>query len=532
MPRVSRPAALGAALAVVALIAAGGVLFVRNSAGAAEPLKGSRVSDADLRILATVARSCPMLTPARLAGQIQVASNFGDRPVPAMSAGGAAGVAALTPEVWKRWAPWPGATPADRPAGITALAHEMCQLAGQARVVKVHGDAWQMALAAHRGGMDAVVAAGGVPDGVREYVNTVTRYAAWYALQPQFGPSTPAVGDFVDTAVVRVPDPYVKAVVSAGKVCPEMPPARIAAQIMATSGFDPQRLGPTGEQGIAQFRPQIWRTYGPSAESRTPWDPADAIPALGETMCALVGKASGAYPAALALFTRGRGGEPVPALADAVAKDQAQYAKDTRLRTSSAPSPARSHPSASATPSRKATLTDQVRANQPPVKNAGKASYGPYFIENYATRECADLPGNGPGAGGGVVHQYPCNKTGSDNQEFVFLARKTDGSGNELYLIKNAADNLCLDPPGNGTVTSGTSISEANCAENDNQYFRLELRFASSGFEYYRLHNTAAGDMCLDLPGRASAGPDAQLALVPCLPNDDHEWALVQRSEW
>jgi hypothetical protein len=130
------------------------------------------------------------------------------------------------------------------------------------------------------------------------------------------------------------------------------------------------------------------------------------------------------------------------------------------------------------------------------------------------------------------VNQYPCNKAGTDNQEFVFLARRTDSSGNELYLIKNAIDNLCLDLPANGTVSSGTGIDEANCGENDNQFFRLELRFASSGFEYYWLRNTVADDMCLDVPGVGNGGPDTQLAVIPCLEHDDHEWALVQKSEW
>lgn len=38
-----------------------------------------------------------------------------------------------------------------------------------------------------------------------------------------------------------------------------------------------------------------------------------------------------------------------------------------------------------------------VSANddQPPVRNADKAIYGPYFIGNFATKLCVDLPGNG-----------------------------------------------------------------------------------------------------------------------------------------
>jgi hypothetical protein len=173
-----------------------------------------------------------------------------------------------------------------------------------------------------------------------------------------------------------------------------------------------------------------------------------------------------------------------------------------------------------------------VRANQPPIKAADKSSYGPFFIYNFVTKECVDLPNFGVTNAGDPVTQYPCAKTGTDNQEFAFVPRTTDSAGNQLYWIKNTDSGFCVDPPGAGTVGSSTVLSEITCLDNDNQYFRLELRFASGGFEYYWLRNSVAGDMCLDVPGKAVAGPDARLALVPCLEHDDHEWALVQKSEW
>jgi hypothetical protein len=532
LPKLSRPLTVGLAVGLAAAIAAG-VLLARTSADAAGAVHGTQISDADLRILVTAAASCPTLTPARLAGQVRVASNFGDQPVKDMRAGGAAGVAALTPAVFQKWAPYPGAAISDRSAAITALAHDMCQLAGQARAVNASGDAWQLALAAYRGGMDAVVAAGGIPAPAKDYVAGVKRYADWYALQPQFAMPTAAVGTSADASVIPVPETYLKAVVAAGKVCTAMPPAKVAAQIMATSGFDPKKLGPSGEQGIAQFPPLTWETYGPKSGDATPWDAADAIKALGRTMCTLLGKESGAYPKALALFLRGHAGEPVTAVAGAVAKDQPEYAKDVRLHVTATPTtPGKASPSA--TPSKSAPATSSVRAGRPPAKagTATKPSYGPFFILNRATKMCVDLPGGGAGTPGGPIEQFPCNKSGTDNQQFEFVPFGADSSGNETYWIRNTSDDLCLDPPGSGTVDSGTVLSEATCNQSDNQYFRLEARFTASGFQYYWLRDTQAGDFCLDVPGVGDAGAEARLDLVPCLSNDDHEWALVKKSEW
>jgi hypothetical protein len=533
LPKLSRPLTIGLAVGLAAAVAAG-VLLVRTSADAAGAVHGSQVSDADLRILVAAAASCPTLTPARLAGQIKVASNFGDEPVKDMRAGGAAGVAALTPAVFGKWAPYPGAAISDRSAAITALAHDMCQLAGQARAVKASGDVWQVALAAYHEGMDTVVAAGGIPAAAKQYVSTVGRYADWYALQPQFGMPAPAVGTFVGSSVVQVPDPYLKAVVAAGKVCAAMPPARVAAQIMATSGFDPKKLGPVGEQGIAQFPPLTWKTYGPKSGDATPWDATDAIKALGKAMCTLLGKESGAYPKALALFLRGDAGEPVTATADAVARDQTEYAKDTRLHATATPTPGKSSPSATPSKSTPATTTPSVLAGRPPAKaaDATKAGYGPFFIANHATKMCVDLPGNGAGTPGGPVLQNGCNKTAADNQQFEFVPFGADGSGNETYWIRNTSDDLCLDPPGFGTVDSGTVLSEATCNQSDNQYFRLEARFKAKGFQYYWLRDTQAGDFCLDVPGAGDGGLNARLDLVPCLSKDDHEWALVEKAQW
>ncbi|MEV6846527.1 RICIN domain-containing protein [Actinoplanes sp. NPDC051411] len=529
-----------------------------NSASAADPLEGSRVSSDDLRTLVSAAGSCPTLTPARLAGQVMAASQFSGQPVAAMKEVGGQGPAALTTQVWAKWAPWQGAQPTDREASIVALAHDMCQLVGQVRVVKIDGDQWDLALAAHRTSMEAVVSAGAVPDSTQEYVDTVERYAAWYALQPEFGgsgvaaPTATTDPQVVEDPVVPVPDALVPAVVAAGKVCPEMPPSRIAAQVMATSGFDQQKLGPTGEQGIAQFLPQTWVRYVPPSDSSTPWDPKTALPALGKTMCALV-KDDGEYSTALATFTQGSAAADTPAvakLADVVERDATEYAKDARLQvkapsaTPHSPSPDASTstladgkapvagattPGTTTATTKPAKASSKPAGDQPPVKGSGSgASYGPYFIYDSATTQCFDIPGYGAGPRDGPVNQAPCAKTAPDNQKYAFVPRGKDANGNQEYWIRSVTDNYCVDPPGTGAAAPESQLDETGCFDQDNQYFRLQPTFSSGGRQYYWIVNTASG-LCVDVTGVKPTAPDTRLALWTCTEGDDQDWALVKK---
>lgn len=55
----------------------------------------------------------------------------------------------------------------------------------------------------------------------------------------------------------------------------------LASQIDQESGWDPEAESPVGAQGIAQFMPDTWETYG---EGGDPLDPEDAIPAMGRFM--------------------------------------------------------------------------------------------------------------------------------------------------------------------------------------------------------------------------------------------------------
>lgn len=87
-----------------------------------------------------------------------------------------------------------------------------------------------------------------------------------------------------------IPQEYRDYVIAAGNVCADVPAAAIAAQIEHESGWNPRAVSPVGAQGIAQFMPGTWATYGRDVDKNgkaSPFDPADAIDAQARFMCAL-----------------------------------------------------------------------------------------------------------------------------------------------------------------------------------------------------------------------------------------------------
>lgn len=90
---------------------------------------------------------------------------------------------------------------------------------------------------------------------------------------------------------------YVKWVNQAGSMCPEISPPLIAAQIQQESGWNPNARSGAGAEGIAQFMPGTWTTWGVDADgngSASPFDSADAIVAQGKFMCSLAKAATNA----------------------------------------------------------------------------------------------------------------------------------------------------------------------------------------------------------------------------------------------
>ncbi|MEU7800458.1 ricin-type beta-trefoil lectin domain protein [Micromonospora arborensis] len=401
-----------AAGVLLALIAATGVVSASGfgTATADDSTRaGLPVPASQVRTIAAAALSCPVLTPARLAGQVMTASGFNPA---ARTEGGGEGVAGLTETVWNAWKPALAAKRSDPAANIAALAHHMCDLSGQVRKAGVGGDQWRLTLAAYHSGLPAVRDAGRVPARADGYVSTVAGYAAWYARRPEFartGPSSspgpvggaePGPG----TPAAPVPTDYLAAILAAGNTCPAVPAARIAAQLMAASAFNPNLLGRDGAQGIAQFNPTVWARYAPTASTLSPWDPQQAIAALGTVMCTLVEERGrqgqdDPYPAALAAFQWGpeavqrAGGVPdASAMRNFIALVQgytATYAHDPHLGgtplatpNASGPPPAPSTPSSGASPAGPAS----------PGSSTGQPAAPP------ATGQPA--PGGQPAAGG------------------------------------------------------------------------------------------------------------------------------------
>ncbi|MDR7277181.1 serine/threonine protein kinase [Catenuloplanes atrovinosus] len=209
---------------------------------------------------------------------------------------------------------------------------------------------------------------------------------------------------------------------------------------------------------------------------------------------------------------------------------------------SAAPSPS---PSATPSPVPEATRPTQAPASpkpsaavptndvQPPVAAAPgtRSGYGPYLIHNLRTGLCADLDGTAGGGPKQPALQDVCRPTTEDNQEFAFVPRGTDGSGRQLYWIRNTDDDLCLDVEGTGSVPRATPVVELECYGQDNQDYRLEPRLTSGGRQYYWLVNAASG-LCLDVYGKGDGGSATPLTLVTRVSGDDHEWALVRRADW
>ncbi len=100
-----------------------------------------------------------------------------------------------------------------------------------------------------------------------------------------------------------VPAAYAGIITDAGRTCPQVTPALLAAQINQESGFDPTSLSPTGAEGIAQFEP--YNSMVTSGEV-DPWDVNSAIHGMAKLDCHGV-KKFGSVTLALAAYNGGDG---------------------------------------------------------------------------------------------------------------------------------------------------------------------------------------------------------------------------------
>ena len=517
--------------ATAGVVAASG--FGTATAGSTVP-PGRPVPASQVQTIAAAALSCPMLTPTRLAGQLMAASGFDPA---ARVEGGGEGIAGLTPAVWDVWKPGTTARRADPTANIFALAHHMCDLSGQVRGSGVAGDEWRLALAAYRHGLPAVREAGGIPGRAEDYVDTGAHNTAWYAPQPECPRSTPTptpgpgggVPPGTGTPAVPVPVEHQQAIRAAGKVCPAMTPARVAGQLMAASAFNPNLLGANGAQGIAQFDPAVWAEYAPRAAATSPWDPHQAIAALGVVMCRLitevgeVGKGD-AYPKALAAFQWGpaavqrAGGVPdTPAVRDFVSLTQrytGTYERQppfgvtppvTAERTSS-PSGTPSAPSTGATPSRTAGDVPPTQATTPPTSPRPPASTpkpkpvgaaGP--IIGYGSGSCIDVT-DGAYQSNPPLQIWSCN--GGPNQRWTF---HSDGTVRSF--------DRCMTVAG-GSTANGAKILLSPCSGSASQRFTLN--------KAHDLVNVRA-DKCVDAVD-LQTGDGTRLQLWECAGTANQKW--------
>ncbi|MDP9799444.1 hypothetical protein J2S43_007956 [Catenuloplanes nepalensis] len=513
-------------LALVLVLCAATAFVVVPAIAGGRKLAAEPVPAADLRAIVTAALSCPSLNPPRLAAQIMVASGFRD-------AGPHGNVAGIDPATWEAWRPSAYARPADRAAAIVALGRWTCDLVGQLRAAGLAGDLWPAAVASARAGVGAVLAAEGIPQADREFVDTVVAYSRWYADQPEFSPQS--AGADLPGPPLPVPHDLVAPVLAAGRMCPVITPVRVAAQLRALSGFDVNRRSPDGRAGIAQFTPQLWARYqgDPGASM---WNPSEAIPAMGAAMCGLTAELAvlGGDPFVLALgayqwgapAVRQAGGLPrstVPQLADLAPAFVAEYERDPRL-TAVAPSPS---PSPSPVPATAAPVRPSPSPS--PSKPVPKPLYKPghaYVIHNAYTGGGVSLEvfGLDPSVAAGTqvnMHQH----NGGPNQQWSL------GAAGDHVTIKNAHYGMALGVE-NASTDAGAKIVVQPFVPGDTSQ-QWTLRDAGDG--YVHIVNRKSGKE-LDLPGDEEAVPDTTGNWKGVRPEQrdaqkdalDHRWKLVE----
>ncbi|MFD0304062.1 transglycosylase SLT domain-containing protein [Streptomyces sp. NPDC127119] len=90
-----------------------------------------------------------------------------------------------------------------------------------------------------------------------------------------------------------VPEGMADPIAEAGALCADIGPVVIAAQIDQESGFQSNRTGPDGEQGLSQLPPDVFTRLGEDDDDNgetSALDAADSILAQGRFMCELAEK--------------------------------------------------------------------------------------------------------------------------------------------------------------------------------------------------------------------------------------------------
>ena len=118
----------------------------------------------------------------------------------------------------------------------------------------------------------------------------------------------PAGGDAAGgdelTVPAYVPAPFRLLIARAARA-EQLPPALLAAQLEAESGFDASARSAAGAQGIAQFMPGTWAGSWNPQRSLSPFDAAPAIAAQARLMHDLLERSAGDVATALAAYNAG-----------------------------------------------------------------------------------------------------------------------------------------------------------------------------------------------------------------------------------
>ncbi len=482
------------ALALTVVVCGALALDVVPAIADAEKLEGRPVPAEDVPHLVAAALSCPALTPPKLAAQVMAATAFG-------TDGSNRGLSGMDEAAWSKWRPFAGADRKDHEAGILAVAHRTCEAVGELRAAKVDGDLWSAALAAEKAGLPAVVAAKGVPGSAETYVAKVTAYSYWYAEQPQFTIGKTAAATSAAPSPEPVPADLVADINAAGRICPTVTPARVAAQLRALSGFNPSLRSADGAAGIAQFSDELWEEYRPGAAASR-WNPDDAIPAMGTAMCDMTNQLTGLggtdpYKLALGAYQWGLGvirqaaGLPrgtVPQLADRVEQYVGGYEKDSRLHNRTKPAPS---PSPSASPSNKAPTS--------PAPSSSPMSVSP-------------TPTPTPSAS--------ATATPSKTPAVAF-------DPDARYQIRNAWAGAVLEVPDGAATAANTRIELWNNKNEKGQYWRIAKAKAAG---YVLIVNDLTGQ-ALALEGKSTANRAKVVVVAKNSSAVSQQWKLTDEGD-
>ncbi|MFI5806701.1 RICIN domain-containing protein [Streptomyces sp. NPDC051561] len=149
------------------------------------------------------------------------------------------------------------------------------------------------------------------------------------------------------------------------------------------------------------------------------------------------------------------------------------------------------------------------------------------LLKNVATQRCADLPGEGKGKINGPVLQGECRERDANQIWDLDVTLPKGGPGGKpLFLIKNRADDFCMDLGEYDGRPIRTPIGEFHCdgTLKDNQLWYLD----ETDPGVYWIRNFASNGKCLDVGGNADTRPGMPLMIFDCSRTDDHEWRIIR----